>query len=64
MCVCVCLYIDGDDDDEEDSDYEVDYAGMNVSPEILRMLGARYVAACFKVSSPLFCAEQKYRKPR
>ncbi|CAM9256738.1 unnamed protein product [Hapterophycus canaliculatus] len=28
------------EEDEEDSDYEVDYASMNVSPEILRMLGA------------------------
>lgn len=43
----MCFYTDGDEDDEEDSDYEVDYAGMNVSPEILRMLGARYIALWF-----------------
>eukprot|EP00903_Cladosiphon_okamuranus_P010040 g9520.t1 len=35
-------FADGDDEEEEDNDYEVDYAGMNVSPEILRMLGARH----------------------
>ncbi len=35
-------YVDDNDDEEDDSDYEVDYTGMNVSPEILRMLGARY----------------------
>eukprot|EP00752_Nemacystus_decipiens_P008983 g8020.t1 len=33
-------FADEDDEDGEDSDYEVDYAAMNVSPEILRMLGA------------------------
>ncbi|CAM9493476.1 unnamed protein product, partial [Scytosiphon promiscuus] len=31
---------DDNEENEEDSDYEVDYASMNVSPEILRMLGA------------------------
>lgn len=35
---------DNDEDEEEDGDYEVDFANMNVSPEILRMLGARYVS--------------------
>lgn len=30
----------GDDEDDDDEEYEVDYANMNVSPEILRMLGA------------------------
>lgn len=29
-----------DEEDDDDSAYEVDYANMNVSPEILRMLGA------------------------
>lgn len=29
-----------DDDEDGEEEYEVDYANMNVSPEILRMLGA------------------------
>ncbi|CAM9883132.1 unnamed protein product, partial [Sphacelaria rigidula] len=29
-----------DDEAQGDEEYEVDYASMNVSPEILRMLGA------------------------
>lgn len=30
----------GGEDDNDDDEYEIDYANMNVSPEVLRMLGA------------------------